>query len=113
MIQLPASLHAWGDDDFPQALKRELEALDAATLPLQQRLTSGSAVLDTPIQVMPLGATEEDGRIRARVGVFFASVIAGCNCADDPTPVEPQNEYCELWVVIDRETAEARFEPAA
>jgi hypothetical protein len=40
------------------------------------------------------------------VGVFFSGIITGCSCADDPTPVETQNEYCELLFAIDKATAE-------
>jgi hypothetical protein len=51
-----------------------------------------------------LGARGEAGAIRARIGVFFHGIIAGCSCADDPTPLEPQQEYCELELTIDRHT---------
>lgn len=107
MIRLPAALRAWNSPAFAAALKRELEAAGAACLPLQRCLSATSVALDDDITVMPLGAVEEGGRIHARVGVFFAGIVAGCGCADDPTPVEPQNEYCELRVVIDATTAEA------
>jgi hypothetical protein len=64
-------------------------------------------VLDAPIQVLLLRAWEADGRLWAKLGVFYAGLIAGCSCADDPTPPEAQNEYCELAVAIDPTTAEA------
>jgi hypothetical protein len=60
---------------------------------------------------MILGASESDGHIRARTGVFFSGIDAGCSCADDPTPVEAQQEYCELEVDIDQATAAATFVP--
>jgi len=41
--------------------------------------------------------------------VFFSAFIAGCNCADGPTPVDEINEYCEIRVEIDRTTAEAQL----
>lgn len=106
MIHLPDSLDAWGSTRFEAVLKQEL-AGHAADLPLQAALSFGSAVLDAPIGVMLLGATEEADCIEARVGIFFAGIVAGCNCADDPTPVEPQHEYCELLLVIDKATAAA------
>ena len=62
---------------------------------------------------MVIGASEEAGLIRARVGVFFHGVIAGCSCADDPTPVEPQQEYCELELAIDRSTGAVTISPSA
>ena len=41
-------------------------------------------------------------------GIFYRSVIGGCSCADDPTPVDEQAEYCEVVVEIDKVTAEAK-----
>jgi hypothetical protein len=104
MIHLPDSRNAWGSTRFEAVLKREL-ASHAADLPLQAALSFGSAVHDAPIEAMLLGATEDADRIEAQVGVFFAGIVAGCNCADDPTPVEPQHEYCELLLIIDKATA--------
>ena len=40
-------------------------------------------------------------------GIFYTGVVAGCSCADDPTPVEEQHEYCEVLIEINRATAEA------
>ncbi|MEW6313656.1 MAG: hypothetical protein AB1513_06360 [Pseudomonadota bacterium] len=104
-LRLPLALAAWGSPEFKQVLKQELEQPGPAALPLQQGLSQGSHTLEAPITVMVIGASEAAGSIHARVGVFFSSIIAGCNCADDPTPVSPQNEYCEIRLVIDRATA--------
>jgi hypothetical protein len=111
MPRLPQALAAWGTPDFAAVLKRELEAAGPAALPLQQCLTASSYALDTGCSVMVLGAAAEGETIRARVGVFFHGVIAGCSCADDPTPVEPQQEYCELEVRIDRTSGVADVKP--
>lgn len=107
MIRLPAALDAWNSPQFMAVLKREIEQLDGGLLPLQQGLTASSHALDDRFDAMIIGATEESGFIRARVGVFFSGLITGCSCADDPTPVEPQSEYCELLFAIDKATAEA------
>lgn len=56
---------------------------------------------------MILGVTEEPECIRVRAGIFYTGVIAGCNCADDPSPIDEQNEYCVIQFVIDRTTAES------
>ena len=113
MIQLPDTLSAWNTADFRQILKRELESLGPAGLPLQQGLSRSSYALDEPVTVVVMGADEEAEAIRARVGVFYSGVIAGCSCADDPTPVEAENEYCELEIVIDKNTAAASIGLAA
>ncbi len=107
MIRLPDSLRAWRTPDFKAVLKQEIEQLGAARLPLQRGLTTSSHVLDEPLEAMIIGVTDEPGFIGVKVGIFFSGVIAGCNCADDPTPVEAQNEYCELCLTIDKSTATA------
>lgn len=104
MLHLPDSLRAWGTPGFAAALQREL-AQQSDALPLQQGLTMTSHVSDGRIEVMLLGAEEAPDAIHVRVGIFFAGVVAGCNCADDPTPVTPQPEYCELQLDIDMTTA--------
>lgn len=106
MLHLPDALAAWGTPAFATVLKRELAA-QAATLPLQQAAAFTSVVLDTPPEVMFIGAEATAGPLSVRVGVFFAGIVAGCACADDPTSVEAQPEYCELLLSIDRSTAAA------
>lgn len=105
-MHLPESAHAWDRADFPAVLKRELAA-HAAELPLQQALSGTSAVADEAVTVVLLAAQADATTIHAKVGIFFAGILAGCSCADDPTPVEPQTEYCELEVAIERATGNA------
>ncbi|MBK6630408.1 MAG: hypothetical protein IPG33_04840 [Betaproteobacteria bacterium] len=107
MIRFPALLQAWGSADFSSVLKDEIGRLDASCLPLQQGLTSTSHALDGTHSAMILSVSDRPDCIQARVGLFYAGILAGCSCADDPTPVEPQNEYCEVFVSISKTTAEA------
>jgi hypothetical protein len=107
MIRLTKALRTWGTHEFTAVLKKEIEAFDAEQLPLQQGLSAGSYALGDKFEAMVISAHEQDGFIRARLGVFYSGIVAGCSCADDPTPVEPQPEYCEVQVDIDRKTAEA------
>lgn len=104
MLRLPAALQAWNTPAFAAVLRDEL-AGQAAALPLQQAAVRSSAALDSGIESMLIGTSEEASCIRAHVGVFFFGIVAGCACADDPTPVEAQPEYCELLLSIDRSTA--------
>lgn len=106
-IQLPASTAAWGTPAFAATLKSELEHLPPGQLPLQQGLSSTSVALEDDVQIMVIRADEEGGAIQAKVGVFYTGILAGCSCANDPTPTEPQNEYCELVLTIDPRTAQA------
>jgi hypothetical protein len=54
---------------------------------------------------MIISAADEGNTIRARAGIFYTGIIAGCSCADDPTPVNEENEYCEVQLDIDKATA--------
>jgi hypothetical protein len=109
MMILANSVRAWGGPDFGDILKSEIEQLGADRLPLQQGLSAGSHVHGDKFSVRILGTSEEGNCIRARVGVFYNSIIAGCACADDPTPVNELNEYCEIRLDIDRKTAETKI----
>jgi len=107
MMRLERALEAWGMPDFEATLKDEIEGLDAGLLPLQQGLAAGSYALDSGHRARVISSTELGDVIRAKIGLFYASVIAGCSCADDPTPVDEIAEYCEVQFDIDRKTAEA------
>jgi hypothetical protein len=109
MIRLTEALRAWGTPAFNDALKRELRGLNADQLPLQQGLTSGSYALADRLEVMVIRTGEERDRIRARVGIFYAAMMIGCSCADDPTPVDEENEYCEVELEIDKRSAVAKL----
>ena len=106
MIRLPNALHAWGTPEFKAVLKQEIESLDAAQLPLQQGLSASSHVTERPFQAMILSVRADPVLIQVRLGVFYTGVVAGCNCADDPSPIDEQNEYCVLQLGIDRSTAD-------
>jgi hypothetical protein len=112
-IELPLAAGAWRTPAFGSVLEREIEALGGARLPLQQGLVSTSYALDGEVEVMLITAAEAAEAIHARVGVFFSGITAGCNCAGDPTPVEPQPEYGELNVTIDKASARATLAPVA
>lgn len=107
MSLLPKSLHAWKTPAFGDVLKQEIEQMDASTLPLQQGLAHSNYVTDRPFQAMIISVNEEAGLIQAKTGIFYTGVIAGCSCADDPTPIDEQTEYCVMRFDIDRSTAEA------
>ena len=106
MALLPKSLAAWNSLDFKKILKQEIAQLDASALPLQQGLTTGSYAIDSKREVMINGVSDDSNFIRVRAGIFYAGIIAGCNCADDPTPVDEHNEYCEVQFEINKVTAE-------
>ena len=107
-MRLTRALRAWGSPGFRDELKADIERIDIGELPLQRALSSGNYVLDEKPTVMINGVDAHADVITARVGLFFSSVNAGSCCADDPTPVEPQHEYCVIQFDIDRATGETR-----
>ena len=106
MIRFAASLEAWGTPEFNDFLKQEIEALEGVQLPLQDGLTSSSYALNDRISAMIVSVDDAGTAIRAKAGIFYAGIVAGCSCADDPTPITRQHEYCVLQFTIDKTTAE-------
>jgi len=43
-----------------------------------------------------------------KAGLLYAGIIAGCSCADDPTPIDEVTEYCVVRFDIDKATAETK-----
>lgn len=106
MIRLPNALRARGTPEFSAILRQEIEQLDAAQLPLQQGLSASSYVTDRPFQARIISTREEGGILRVKAGIFYTGIIAGCSCADDPTPIDELNEYCVVGFDIDTSTAQ-------
>jgi hypothetical protein len=95
---------AWGTPRFEQTLKDEIRDLEPGLLPLQQGLSQSSHVSESAVDVVIISITETPNEIRAKTGLFYAGVIAGSCCADDPTPLSENTEYCEVQLAIDKRT---------
>ena len=106
MIKLIRSLEAWATPGFENTLKAEIQELEPNILPLQEGLSQSSYVSDTDISVLILDISETVDNILAKIGIYYAGVISGSCCADDPTPMSEQNEYCEVQFTINKLTAE-------
>lgn len=109
MMTLPLTLAAWQQPQFNDTFKQEVATLKDQ-LPLQQALKLSSNVSAEPIQVMILTQQDTADELHIRAGVFFTGIIAGCSCADDPSPLDTQNEYCEALFRINRQTAQTEVE---
>jgi len=107
MIFLHQSHAALGSKHFDATFKQELAAQDNFAQQLQQAMQFGSCALLDDVEIMLNKIAVDDAQILVQTGVFYHSIIAGCNCADDPSPVEKNNEYAEICVIIDRQSAEA------
>jgi len=105
VITLRRSLAAYATPEFRTVLKQEIEALDVSQLPLVQGMAGGSMPLEGSVGAMILDIADTGDSILVKAGLFFRSIIAGCACANDPTPENENNEYCEIQFEIDRSTA--------
>lgn len=103
------NLMAAASDVLKQSLKQEIEQMDHAALPLQQGLSHSSYVSDSPFSVVLLELVKSEEEIRLKAGIFFAGIISGSCCADDPTPCDELTEYCELEFLINPEDGEAEI----
>ena len=106
MIRFPRALAAWPSDACREILRQEILALDAGLLPLQQGLARSSHALDR-FTVLILDVTDAADCLRVKAGLCYAGIIAGCSCADDPTPVAEIPEYCVVRFDIDKATGQA------
>jgi len=105
MLRLENSMRAWGSTKFKDILKQEIERMDAEHLPLQQALMVGNYVIANQHTAMINSVFEMEKVVRVTAGIFYKSVISGCSCADDPTPVNENDEYCFVRLDIDKASA--------
>jgi hypothetical protein len=112
VLTLARSAAAWNSPAFGSILVDEIQALGPDHPKLQPLLQAGllqtSAVAEVALAAHLLSSREQDGHIRVHLGVFYAGIIAGCSCADDPSPVDTITEHCELLLDIDLATGRAR-----
>lgn len=106
MLKLTKSLNAWNSVEFNSILKDEIQCLEPQLLPLQQGLSYSSYVGNRPLNVIILSHAEKPEYLQVKTGIFYTGIIAGCSCSDDPSPVDEQNEYCELQFSIHKKSAE-------
>ncbi|MDG6772722.1 hypothetical protein QCB45_00065 [Thiomicrorhabdus sp. ZW0627] len=104
MIQLTDSIKAWNSADFKPRFIAEVQRLDGTKLPLQAGLSLSSYALFDDFKVVVLNTDEDADSIFVKAGLFYTGIISGCSCADDPTPQDEQNEYCEVMFNIEKNT---------
>jgi hypothetical protein len=111
-LTLTRSAATWNRPTFRATLIDEIRTLGpdhpALNPLLQAGLRQTSAVADDALAVHLLSSREQEGRILVHLGIFYAGIIAGCGCADDPSPVDTITEHCELLLDIDLATGRAR-----
>lgn len=102
MINLINTVAEWGTPEFANSLKVEIEKMGVDQLPLQKGLSASNIALDDNIKAIILNSSDSENNILAKIGLFYTGVVAGCNCSDDPRPVDVQNEYCEVQININK-----------
>jgi len=108
MFFLKDSLQAWQSQNFSTTFKREVTELNPQLLPLQQGLSLSSYVSDEKVSAVIIKTDEDEFSITIYASIFYTGIIAGCSCSDDPTPLDTQNECCELCFSINKSSAETR-----
>lgn len=100
--------HCLTDDgiDAPTLIKA-LEQLPHGTLPLHEACTQGGMVDDSGLSVSVLRCVASDSHVIVRLGVFFAEVVGGCNCHDDPVATQ---SYALLGLRIARSDGAAEIQ---
>lgn len=67
-------------------------------------MSQSSYVSDAGINVLIINVSETEYDIIVKTGIYYAGVIAGSCCADDPSPMSELNEYCEAVFKINKIT---------
>ena len=106
MAIMSNSLRDWNSDAFGQTFKAEMEGFRKDVLPLERVIGKGNSVYDGDLEVVVNAVTDNEKFIQARVGIYFAEVVACCSCGETP-PID--EAYCELDVTIDKSSAAAEF----
>ncbi len=108
MIQLHTIPQGPLDADFKATFKQAIEQLTHDQLKLQKGLEHTSVVShDDPFSAVIIRIDEHENSVEVKAGIFFSGIIGGCSCADDPTPPDTLQEYCERLFVVDRASGEA------
>ena len=110
MFCLANSAQTWNTPAFDKTLKAEVCGMDADLLPLQKALTQSSYTEGNNRNAIILKIDDDDQFIHVKIGMFYTGIIPGCSCADDPTPDNEYNEYCELQFKIDKATGDSMVE---
>ncbi len=116
MITFLKSLQAWNSTtrqslaDFKTVFIHEAEQLEGHLLPLQSALRYSNYALFDEFKVMVISIHETDSHLEIKAGLFYSGQIAGCSCADDPTPLNEQAEFCECLFKINKRTAQTEIQ---
>lgn len=101
MLTFPRTAQA-DTGEIEATFKEELAATSPDALPLQQGMAHGNVADGDGLSAMVIKTEIDADRIRIHAGLFFSSVVAGCACHNDPTPMGAEAEYSEALFEIER-----------
>lgn len=101
MLYLPRTARA-DPGELEATFKAEISALDPGELPLEEGMARGSVATGDAVSAMVISIGIEPECVRVHAGLFFTSVIAGCACTNDPSPMNDEAEYSEVVFEIER-----------
>ena len=107
MLIFPRTARA-APGEIEDAFKAELAALSPDALPLQQGMAHGNVADGDALSAMVIRTESDTDSLRIHAGLLFSSVVAGCACHNDPTPMSDQTEYCEALFEIERPDGRTR-----
>ena len=110
MIRLLEVLTEWQTPMFADIFQREIKKLDVDQLLLQQALQYGSHAITDGMKIIILSTKDDETCIYVKIAMFYNSMIPGCQCDDDPSSMNVENEYCELLFSINKLSAETKVE---
>jgi len=110
MITLKNTANAWNTVNFNQIFKDELRSIDHHLLPLQKGLSFSSYVSNDAISPVIIICSDNQDSLTINANIFYTGIIAGCSCADDPSPQDLQNECCELTFKINLNNGDTEVE---
>jgi hypothetical protein len=110
MFTLQKSLQAWNTRTFDNVFKSEVSDLDKQLLPLQKGLLFSSYVSPDKISPVIMSSSSGTTHLLIKTTIFYTGIIAGCSCADDPSPQDTQQESCDLLFRINLTNAETQIE---
>ena len=101
MLYMPRTASA-SPERLADTFKEEIASVDLDEIPLQQGMSRGSVALGDDLSAMVIRVEPDEERVRVHAGLFFSSIVAGCACANDPTPENEDAEYIEAVFDIRR-----------
>ena len=100
------ALASWPSQTFNDTIKSALLSLPGKNLPLDQFTNLTGFIDDKSIGYSILSSMETESHLQVKIGVFFKELLAGCNCSEDPQPID---SYAELLLLINKQTADYEF----